>query len=62
MATFSISKMNKARHKQGRFSQQDSEARKKRLDEERNKEKISNEEHQKRIEMLKKIGVLKGNE
>jgi hypothetical protein len=59
MATFSVSKMNKARHKQGRFSQQDSEARKKRLEDEKNKEQISEEEHEKRLKMLKEIGLLK---
>lgn len=49
--------MNKARHKQGQYSEQ------RRILEERKKQEniksISEEEHKKRLEKLKEIGLLK---
>ncbi|UZE94106.1 MAG: hypothetical protein IB618_00825 [Candidatus Pacearchaeota archaeon] len=62
MATLSTRKLNIARHRQGWFAHQESEERKRRLEEQKNRKPVSKEEHKRRVEMLKKIGLLKENE
>ena len=52
--------MIKARQKQARYSQESKEAREKRAEEEHKAQPVSEEEHNKRLEMLKSMGLLKG--
>ncbi|MBU4069860.1 MAG: hypothetical protein KJ646_02670 [Nanoarchaeota archaeon] len=59
MATPSISKLNKARHKQGRISKQNEELRKSKINELKNAKSLTEEEHQERLQKLKEIGLIK---
>jgi len=59
MATPSISKLNKARHKQGMISKQNEEFREKRINEIKNTKPLTEEEHQERLQKLKEIGLIK---
>lgn len=59
MATLSRAKLNKARHKQGWFAEQQKEANEKRREDQKEQSKISEEDHKKRLEMLKSIGIIK---
>ena len=59
MATLSISKLNKARHKQGRISKQNEESRKKGINESKNTKPLTEEEHQGRLQKLKEIGLIR---
>jgi len=60
MAVLGRANMIKARQKQSRYSQDSKEAREKRIEEEKKAQPINEEEHNKRIEMLKSMGLLKG--
>jgi hypothetical protein len=57
MATPSVAKLNKARHKQGMISKQNEESRNQRNKE--NLKLLTEEEHQERLQKLKEIGLIK---
>jgi hypothetical protein len=59
MAVLGRANMIKARQKQARYSQESKEANEKRKEEEKNAQPISEEEHNKRVELLKSMGLLK---
>ncbi len=57
MATPSVAKLNKARHKQGMISKQNEESRNQKIKE--NTKPVTEEEHQERLQKLKEIGLIK---
>lgn len=59
MAVLSSANMAKARQKQARYSQESKEANEKRREEAKNAKPITEEEHNKRLELLKSMGLLK---
>ena len=59
MATPNISRLNKARHKQGLISKINQEQRERQIENAKKEKPINEDEHNKRLELLKKIGLLK---
>lgn len=59
MAVYSRVKMNKARHQQGEINRKNQEAREKQKEAEKNTKPVSEDEHKKRVELLKKLGLIK---
>jgi len=59
LATLSVARLNKARHKQGMISKQNEKSRNQRVREIENAKPITEEEHQERIQKLKEIGLIK---
>ncbi|MDP2673013.1 MAG: hypothetical protein Q8O84_04340 [Nanoarchaeota archaeon] len=59
MATSSVANLNKARHKQGMISKQNEENRNQKINEMKNSKPLTEEEHQKRLQKLKEIGLIK---
>ena len=51
--------LNKSRRKHAKFAEQEKIANEKRKNQIKNKKMISDEEHKKRVEKLKKLGLLK---
>ncbi|MDO8563678.1 MAG: hypothetical protein Q7R87_01580 [Nanoarchaeota archaeon] len=60
MAVLGRENMHKARRIQAKYAQERKEANEKRIEEQKRTEPISEEEHNKRVEMLKSMGLLKG--
>ncbi len=59
MAILGRLNMIKARQKQAKYSRESKEAREKMIQEKRETKPLSEEEHKKRIELLKKLGLIK---
>ena len=59
MATLSVARLNKARHKQGTISKHNEESRNQRIREIENAKSVTEEEHQERLQKLKEIGLIK---
>lgn len=61
MATPSRVGLNNARHLQGKISKREQETRERRIEEKKNEKPINLEEHEKRLRILRDIGIIKGD-
>ena len=61
MVTPSRVGLNKARHLQGIISKKEQEDKERRIEEKRNEKPVNPEEHEKRLKILRKIGIIKGD-
>lgn len=59
MATLSRVGMNKARHKQGQFAEQNRLSEEKKREQKEKEKVVSQEEHEERLQKLKEVGLIK---